>query len=160
MSTEQKSFEDRIAQINKRTKETASKNPKPKTDNVWKRLAYPAAFVGAFMLGSMVVFLTRFIQFQMVGVPEVGKVNTQDFIGIAMASLAGMVISMFLRDKQKEFASASTVGVLLTTFTFHNLVWAYPTHFEQMYSEDWVEFMQKITEPSSLYVFGITIGLS
>ncbi|WP_170560926.1 hypothetical protein [Ruegeria atlantica] len=160
MSTEHKSFEDRIAQINKRTEETASQRPKPKTESVWKRLAYPGAFVGAFALGSVVVFLTRFIQFQMVGVPEAGNVNAQDFIGIAMASLAGMVISMFLRDKQKEFASASTVGVLLTTFTFHNLVWAYPVHFEQMYSEDWVEFMQKITEPSSLYVFGITIGLS
>ncbi|WP_160116570.1 hypothetical protein [Ruegeria sp. AU67] len=58
----------------------------------------------------MVVLLTRFIQFQMVGVPEVGKVNTQDFIGIAMASLSGMVISMFLRDKQTEFESATQLG--------------------------------------------------
>ena len=160
MSTEQKSFQDRVARINQRAEEAASKAPPPRTDSIWKRLGYPASFLGAFLLGVLVVFLTRYIQLQMAGVPDPRQINTQDFVGIGLASMAGIVISLFLKDKQKEFASASTVGVLLTTFTFHNLVWKYPEFFERIYSEDWVEFIQKLTEPSSLYVFGIVIGLS
>ena len=160
VSTEQKSFQDRVAQISERAEHAASIAPRPRTDSIWKRLAYPGAFVGAFFLGMIVVFLTRYIQFLTVGVPEPGNVNAQDFIGIVLASMAGIVISMFLRGKQKEFASASTCGVLFTTFTFHNLVWEYPSLFERIFNEDWVEFMQRITDPSSLYVFGMTIALN
>lgn len=160
MSQEQKSFQDRIAGINQRVEQAAEKAPPPRTESIWQRLAYPGAFVGAFLLGVFAVFLTRYIQSQMMGVPEGGQPGIQDIIGVAMASMAGFVISLFLKDKQKEFASASTFGVLLTTFTYHNLVWKYPEAFERIYGPDWVEFVQGITEPSSLYMFGNVILLS
>ncbi|WP_170426599.1 hypothetical protein [Ruegeria arenilitoris] len=160
MNTEQKSFQDRVAQINQRAEQAASIAPGPRTETIWQRLAYPGAFIAAFTVGVTVVFLTRYIQFLSVGVPEPGQVNAQDFVGIVLASMAGIVISKFLREKQKEFAGACTAGVLFATFTFHNLVWKYPAQFERLFNEDWVEFMQRLTEPSSLYIFGLTIGLT
>ncbi len=96
----------------------------------------------------------------MVGVPQPGQANVQDAIGLCLASLAGIVISTFLREWQKEIASASTLGVFLTTFTYHNLVWQFPEVFEQVYGPDWVEFIQDLTEPSSLFMFVNTIKLS
>ncbi|CUK05741.1 hypothetical protein RUE5091_02759 [Ruegeria denitrificans] len=67
---------------------------------------------------------------------------------------------MFFKGKQKEFASACTLGVLLTTFTYHNAIWAYPDSFERIYGPDWVEFVQGITKPSSIYLFGNSIEFS
>ncbi|WP_170788969.1 hypothetical protein [Ruegeria lacuscaerulensis] len=55
--------------------------------------------------------------------PDAGDTNFPGIIGIGVASMAGFFISLFLTDKQKEFASASTAGVMTTTLTFPNLVW-------------------------------------
>jgi len=160
MSAEQSSFQDRIDRIKKNAEETASKAPRPRTESVWQRLGYPASFVGAFFLGAFTVFLTRYIQYHTMGVPEGGQLDTQEIISIILASSAGFFVSFFLKDRQKEFASSVTMGVLLTTFTYHNLVWKYPEVFEQVYGEDWVEFVEKLTEPSSLYLFGYVVKLS
>ncbi len=160
MSSEQKSFQDRVSQLKQRAEEAAKNAPPPRTESFWQRLGYPASFVGAFFLGVFAVFLTRYIQSQMVGIPESGNVGFQEYIGMAFASGAAFVISLFLKDKQKEFASVSTVGVFLTTFTYHNLVWEYPDTFELIYGPDWVEFTQEQTEPSSLYMFGNVIKLT
>ncbi len=159
MGTEQSSFQDRVERIKKNAQETASNTPPPKTESVWQRLGYPASFIGAFFLGVIAVFLTRFIQYHMVGVPGSGQLDAQEIINIGLASSAGFFVSFFLKDRQKEFASCVTAGVLFTTFTYHNLVWEYPEVFEQVYGEDWVEFIEKLTEPSSLYLFGNSVKL-
>ncbi|WP_170764850.1 hypothetical protein [Ruegeria lacuscaerulensis] len=159
MGTEQSSFQDRIERIRKNAEETSSKAPPPRTDSIWQRLGYPASFVGAFVLGVFAVFLTRYIQYHTVGVPEGGQLDAQEIINIGLASGAGFFVSFFLRDRQKEFASSVTMGVLVTTFTYHNLVWKYPDFFEVVYGEDWVEFVEKLTEPSSLYLFGNIVKL-
>lgn len=160
MAAEQSSFQDRIERIEKKAKETARKSPPPRVESIWQRLGYPASFVGAFFLGVFAAFLIRYIQYHLVGVPGSGQLGVQEIIGIGLASCAGFFVSFFLKDRQKEFASCVTAGVLLTTFTYHNLVWEYPDVFERIYGKDWVEFVEKLTEPSSLYVFGNVIKLS
>ncbi|WP_420587038.1 hypothetical protein [Ruegeria sp.] len=160
MNSDQNSFQDRVARIQSRADEAAQNAPRLKKESIWRRLGYPLAFFGAFALGVIAVFITRYIQVQMVGVPGAGEFGVQEIIGVVMASAAGFVISLFLKDRQKEFATACTVGVMATTFSYHNLVWAYPGSFEVIYGEDWVEFVQKITEPSSLYLFGNSIVFS
>lgn len=160
MQKEQKSFQDRVTSINQRAEVAASKAPPARTDSIWVRLSYPGSFIGAFFLGAIAVFLTRYFQSQLVSVPADGQPGAQDIVGIGLASMAGLFVSMLFKGKQKEFASACTLGVLLTTFTYHNAVWAYPEPFEQVYGQDWVEFVQSITKPSSIYFFGNTIELS
>ncbi|MGI9370360.1 MAG: hypothetical protein ACR2O2_16135 [Ruegeria sp.] len=143
-----------------RAEEAANNRPPPRTESLWQRLSYPVSFVGVFFLGVFAVFLTRYIQSQLVGVPDSGEASFQEIIGLGCASAAASIISLFLKDRQKEFASVSTIGVFLTTFTYHNLVWEYPDAFEQVYGPDWVEFTQERTEPSSLFLFGNVIKLT
>ncbi|WP_298853854.1 hypothetical protein [uncultured Ruegeria sp.] len=154
MGTENNSFEDRVARIKQRSQENASKVPPSRSDSIWQRLGYPTAFLGAFLLGVMAVFLTRFIQYQSVGIPVHSQVDTQDFVSLGLAGGACIMVMMFLKGKLREFAGALTVGALVTTFTFHNLVWKYPVVFEHIYGEDWVDFVKDTTEPSSLNLFG------
>lgn len=154
MDIKNNSFEDRVARIKQRSEENTSKSPPPDTESVWQRLGYPAAFLGAFSLGILAVFLSRFIQYQSVGIPVPGQVGTQDFVSLGLAGGACIMVMLFLKGKLREFAGALTVGALVTTFTFHNLVWQYPVFFERAYGEDWVEFVKDTTEPSSLNLFG------
>lgn len=157
MGTENNSFEDRVARIKQRSDANARNAPPPRTASIWQRLAYPGAFVGAFLLGICAVFLTRYIQYQSVGIPVQRQVDTQDFVSLGLAGGACIMVMLFLKGKLREFAGALTVGALLTTFTFHNLVWKYPTFFEQTYGEDWVDFVKDTTEPSSLNLFGTIV---
>ena len=160
MNEEQKLvFQARLAKINDHAQDVAEKAPRQKKDSIWRRLAYPGAFIGAFLLGVMTVFLSRFVQYHMVGIPgEVGQGN-QDIIGLVFAGMIVLTLSAVLKAKQKEFATASTVGVLIAVFTYHNLVWAAPDLFVIAYGLDWVEALMKQTEPSSLYIFGTTLSL-
>ncbi|NOD65262.1 MULTISPECIES: hypothetical protein [unclassified Ruegeria] len=157
MSTENNSFEDRVARIKQRSDEDARNAPRPRTESIWQRLAYPGAFLGAFLLGICAVFLTRYIQYQSVGIPVQRQVDTQDFVSLGLAGGACIMVMLFLKGKLREFAGALTVGALLTTVTFHNLVWKYPAFFEQTYGKDWVDFVKDTTEPSSLNLFGTIV---
>ncbi len=154
MDTKSNSFEDRVARIKKRSEENTRKSSLPRTESIWQRLGYPAAFLGAFLLGVFTVFLSRLIQYQSVGIPVPGKVGTQDFVSLGLAGGACIMVMLFLKGKLREFAGALTVGALVTTFSFHNFVWKYPVFFELVYGEDWVEFVKDTTEPSSLNLFG------
>ncbi|WP_171236016.1 hypothetical protein [Ruegeria sp. HKCCA6837] len=159
MGTEHNSFEDRVARIRQRSDENAGNAPRPRAESFWRRLAYPGAFVGAFLLGIFAVFLTRYIQYQSVGIPVLRQVDTQDFVSLGLAGGACIMVMLFLKGKLREFASALAVGALLTTFTFHNLVWNYPVFFEQTCGEDSVDFVKDTTEPSSLNFFGTILPL-
>ncbi len=151
------SFQDRVERINTRAQEAKKHAPKRKGDTIWTRLAYPAAFIGAFALGVGAFFFSRFLQLKLAGLPGEAKGSGQDFIGLALAGGVVFLISFLLKNNQKEFATMSAFAMIVTTFTFHNAVWAYPDAFEVVYGPEWVEFVQQQTEPRSLQVFHIAI---
>jgi hypothetical protein len=103
------------------------------------------------------VFLSRFVQYRLVGLPGQAQGSSQDIIGFAIAFGAVFLISFLVKGNGKEFASASAFAMLMTTFTFHNAVWAYPDLFENVYGPDWVEFIQDNTEPKSIQLFTVAI---
>ena len=157
---EQKSdFQDRVARINAKVQESSKQKPKTQGDSLLRRLAYPAGFIGAFAVGVGALFLSRYVQYRLVGLPGQAQGNAQDFIGFGIAFGAVFLISFLLKGNGKEFASASALGMMFTTFTFHNAVWANPDWFENVYGPDWVEFIQKHTEPKSIQLFTLTIEL-
>lgn len=158
MQDDQNTFQDRVARINARAEETKSKKPAKRGDGFLRRLAYPLGFVAAFALGIFAVFLSRYVQLQLVGLPGEAKGSAGDIVAFAIAFGSVFLISFLVKGNQKEFASASAFAMLLTTFTFHNAVWAYPDTFETVYGPDWVEFIQRITEPNSLQVFHMSIA--
>lgn len=161
MMEEQKSgFQARVERINARAEETSKRRPqRVRGPSLLRRLAYPMGLVGAFLLGIGAIFLSRYVQLQMVGIPGDTKGNTQDIVGLALAGGAVFLISNMLKGGQKEFASASTLAMLLTTFTYHNAVWAYPETFEQVYGRDWVKAVQDKTPASSIRFFNNVIEL-
>ena len=159
MIEEQKSaFQSRVERINARAEEASKGTSRRSGDTIWHRLSYPISFIGAFLLGVGAVFLSRYIQFQMIGVPGDPKAGSQDLISIVLAMAAIFLISFLLNGRQKEFARTSALAMMATTFTFHNAVWAYPDSFEQVYGPDWVEMVKKQTEPSSIRLFSIVIA--
>lgn len=157
MEEQKSNFQDRLARINAKAQDTSEQNPKKTGESLWARLAYPLGFVGAFALGIGAVFVSRFVQYRLVGLPGQGQGGAPDLIGFAIAFGAVFLISFLVKGGGKEFASASAFAMLMTTFTFHNAVWAYPDVFETMYGPDWVDFIQDITEPKSIQLFTMSI---
>lgn len=157
---EQKSeFQARVERINARVQEHSSQKPKVRGDSLLRRLMYPLGFIAAFALGIGAVFLSRFVQYRLVGLPGQAQGSASDIIGFVIAGGAVFLISFLVKGNGKEFASVSAVAMLMTTFTFHNAVWAYPGWFENVYGPEWVDFIQDITEPSSIQLFTMAIKL-
>ncbi len=160
MDEEQKqTFQTRLAKIDAHTQDMAAKTPKRKKDGILRRLSYPGAFVGAFFLGALTVFVSRYAQYHLVGIPGAAGQGNQDIISLVFAGMIILTMSAILKAKAKEVATASTVGVLIGVFTYHNLVWEFPDFFAAVYGQDWVDALMKLTEPSSLFIFGTTLSL-
>ena len=160
MDEEQKqTFQSRLAKIDVQAQKQAAKAPKRKKDSFLRRLAYPGAFVGAFFLGGLTVFVSRYAQYHLVGIPGAAGQGNQDIISLIFAGMIILTMSVILKAKAKEVATASTIGVLIGVFIYHNLVWEFPDFFATVYGPDWVDALMKQTEPSSLFVFGTTLTL-
>ncbi len=158
MNEEQKyAFQARVERLSTKGKERVEARSKMRKKSVvWERLAYPLSIVGALALGYFTAFLSRYVMYHMVGVPKPGSV---DIASLVFAAAIVLTMSAILKSKQKECATASTIGLLLAVFTLHNFVWEYPDVFGQIYGPDWVKAVQQQTEPSSLFVFGRVIEL-
>lgn len=158
MRDEQKlEFQLRVDRIRAKAEEAAKARPRRRTDSIWRRLGYPAAFIGAFGLGIFMVFLSRYIQYVMAGVPS--QSGAQDIGSLLIACLAVFLLSKALKIRQKEIAASCTLSMFLTIMMYHNLVWEYPETFERVYGPEWVSYVQDQTVPSSIIFFGNVIEL-
>lgn len=158
MNEEQKqAFQDRVSRLSDKGKAQAEARKKTRKKSVvLERLAFPLSILVAFALGYFTAFLSRYVMYHMVGLPEPGKV---DIASLVFAAAIILTMSAILKSKQKECATASSFGLLAAVFTLHNFVWEYPDLFERVYGADWVKSVQQQTEPSSLFVFGRVIEL-
>ncbi|WP_120501458.1 hypothetical protein [Roseovarius sp. EL26] len=158
MNEEQKqAFQDRVARLSDKGKAQVEARSKTRKKGVLlERLAFPISIIGSLALGYSTAFVSRYVMYHMVGVPKPGSV---DIASLIFAAAIVLTMSAILKSKQKECATASTIGLLLAVFTLHNFVWEYPDLFAQVYGPDWVKAVQQQTEPYSLFVFGRVIEL-
>lgn len=129
---------------------------------VQKRQTKPGVF-GLFtslLLGAACLMGARYLRWNTLGMHEGGGADdvllTIDF---GLAAIAVFILGGLLRHATFRHMVAQTAGICIMLVTMHNLIWAFPDEFAQVYSQDYVNQVQSSTAPQSLYLRGETITL-
>jgi len=122
----------------------------------WKEnFRYPAAIVGAALVGMVSVFLARYVRFQLMGGSLAGE--NADFTMLIDGGI-GIACSFFLfaalRFQGAALKTAQTLGIVAMIMIMHNFVHAVPKAFSLIFSEEWTEEVLAMTEPGSILFRG------
>lgn len=127
----------------------------------WKEnIRYPAALVGAFLVGMLAVFVARYVRFQMMGGTLAGE--DPDFTMIIDGAIgAGCSFLLFavLRFEGHAYKAAQSLGIFAMICVMHNFVHAAPGIFNKVFSEDWTNEVVAYTEPNSILFRGASFVL-
>ncbi len=169
MSSEQKSFQDRVSQLKQRAEEAAKNAPPPRTESFWQRLGYPASFVGAFFLGVFAVFLTRYIQIQMVGMASGFDATRASLFGTCFQCGEGVIFYISSMDGLSLDKAAGISGKLFSDSFFIESVAPKPPTIETVdylrpeISETYLEAESNFTDAryrSAAAMYRTTVELS
>ena len=127
----------------------------------WKEnIRYPAAMVGAFLVGMLAVFVARYVRFQMLGGSLAG--DDPDFTMIIDAAIGGgasFLLFAILRFEGHAYKAAQTMGIFAMICVMHNFVHAAPGLFGKLFSDQWTEQVVASTEPNSILFRGASFVL-
>lgn len=146
-----KNFQDRIARIeHNKPKIERRKSLRTKAREKGRNALYPLSFVGAFLLGMIIVFIVRFVRFQMSS-PEAytGDVFVLDAL---FAGMGVWVFAMMFKLKDPLLKSAQGFGTTAMLVLMHNLAFWAPQSMALLFSPHWVEAQVEWAEPNSIRV--------
>ena len=128
----------------------------------WKQnIKYPAAIVGAALLGILAVFIARYVRFHMTGGTLAGDdPDITMMIDGGIAAACSFALFSMLRFSGAEFKAAQTFGIAAMVMTMHNAVHAAPEVFDVVFSEEWTDEVIAYTEPKSILFRGVSFVLS
>jgi hypothetical protein len=123
-------------------------------DRLWRVIchtAFAASFVLAPILGAAGLILARYVRDHHYGLPLPGFDPTMDtLINLGAGWIFGVMwVSVFNMRRWGHMLMMS-IGVLIMTASFHNLVHLTPRPFVTAFSADWVASMQARTVPGTL----------
>ncbi len=154
--TPDSSFQERLNRMADRRAPIEAAKPEVDVLPEWKaNIRYPAALVGAALLGMLAVFVARFVRFHLMGGTLAG--DDPDFtmlIDGGIAAACSFLIFGMLRFEGHEFKAAQTFGIVAMIGLMHNFVHAAPGAFGLMFSKQWTEDIVTYSEPGSLYFRG------
>ncbi|PTX55846.1 hypothetical protein C8N43_0493 [Litoreibacter ponti] len=115
--------------------------------SILENAAYPASLVGAFLLGLLAVFFSRFARFHLLGIadPEADLFLATVADG-GMALAIGFCFKQMFSMEGAEWASAQAAGVAVMVASMHNLVHIWPETFSLIFDPDWTRFVLDTTD--------------
>lgn len=117
-------------------------------------------FIGSLLMGALCLMAARYLRFNELemhdGSAAADVLMTIDF---GLAAIAVFLLGAMVRHTTFRHMIAQTVGIGIMLVTMHNLVWAFPEEFAQVYSSEYVDQVRSLTAPQSLYLRGETITL-
>ncbi len=124
----------------------------------WKQnIKYPAALVGAALLGMVAVFVARYVRFHMMGGSLAGDdPDITMMIDAGIGAACSFVLFAMLRFKGAEFKAAQSFGIAAMIVVMHNAVHAAPKLFDLVFSPEWTEEVIASTEPNSILFRGVS----
>ncbi len=128
----------------------------------WKEnFKYPAAIVGAALVGMLAVLISRYVRFQLLGGSLAGEdADITMMIDGCIAAACSFALFGMMRFSGPEFKAAQSVGIAIVILCMHNLVHAMPSVFKVAFSQEWTENVVAYTEPNSILFRGISFALS
>lgn len=127
----------------------------------WKEnIKYPAAMVGAFLVGMLAVFVARYVRFQMMGGSLAGEdPDITMLIDGAIGGACSFLLFAVLRFEGAAYKTAQTFGIFAMICVMHNFVHGAPGLFNKLFSEDWTNEVIAYTEPNSILFRGASFVL-
>lgn len=116
-----------------------------------------ASVLGAAVIGLVSVPLLRLAMFHSQGLPDSSsKPELVMMIDAIFAfCIAFFLVRAILSVTSRAHMIAQVAGIWLALTSMHNLVHAYPDHWAQAFSPEWVERVIQMTEPNTLYLVGL-----
>jgi hypothetical protein len=133
----------------RRTRRTASK-----ISNVAQVLSVPLAILSgvAGNLGQ------RYSDYILNGLPTVPESPEVDMAIVAVTSAAiAILLAHLLGLRDRSLLVPKLIGVAVGMIFLHNAVHVWPATFDAAFSPMWTSHMTAMTEPSSLFIRGISI---
>ena len=152
------SFNDRLNRVAEARAPIEATKPHVPPIPDWKEnFKYPAAIVGAAIVGMLAVFVARYVRFHMMGGTLAGDdPDITMMIDAGLGAACSFVLFSMLRFSGPEFKAAQTFGIAAMVMCMHNLVHAAPTAFNLLFSEEWTEEVTTFTEPNSILFRGVS----
>ncbi len=128
------------------------------TGGLIENALYPLSLVGAFLLGVMAVFFSRFARIHLLGTadPETDIMLALVADG-AMALAIGFMFKQAFRLEGAQWASAQTMGVTVMVASMHNLFHMNPFLFSLIFTPEYVDAVLSYTEFRTLMAGGYMI---
>ncbi len=125
-----------------------------------ENIKYPLSIVGAFLVGILAVFISRYGRFHISGGTLAGEdPDLTMMIDGALAAGLGFALRTAFRFESKEYITAKMVGIAVMIATMHNLVHWTPNTFTTLFSEQWTREVVWFTEPNSILFRGVSFVL-
>ena len=120
-------------------------------------IGYPMSIVGAFLIGMLAVFITRYVRYTVAGGTLTGEdADIMMAIDGGLALAIGFVLKQIFRFSGKAQETAKTVGIFVMICVMHNLVHMWPGAFEMAFSPEWVTDVIETTEPKTILFRGVS----
>lgn len=135
----------------------SKKKKKSAGPDILDNLFIPISMIGAFLVGALAVFVTRFVRFHMMGGDLTGD-NADLWMIVDSVIAVGIVITLrsLFRFGGKALETAKTVGIVAMILTMHNFVHLAPGTFSKVFSPEWTDQVIATTEPKSILFRGIS----
>ncbi|WP_298292344.1 hypothetical protein [uncultured Litoreibacter sp.] len=128
------------------------------TGGLLENALYPLSIVGAFLLGILAVFFSRFARIHLLGTADPDTDIMLAFAADgAMALAIGFMFKQAFRMKGAEWISAQTMGVTVMVASMHNLIHLQPKLFSQIFTPDYVDAILSYTEFRTLMAAGYVL---
>ena len=161
-------FQARLARINAGDVDAVDGVIKPErrevkdvklTGGMLENALYPLSIAGAFFLGLMAVFFSRFARIHLLGTsdPETDIMMSLIADG-GMALAVGFFFKQLFKMEGAEWVGAQTMGVTVMVASMHNLIHLNPALFAKIFTPDYVKFIMSYTEFRTLQFGGYVMG--
>lgn len=119
-----------------------------------------AGMMGSLILGGVCLMMARYLRTQHLGMQDGGgEADVLMMIDFGLAAMVVFIVGAMVKHTSVRHMVAQTAGIGVMLVSMHNLIWAFPEEFAQVYSPAYVEQVRATTSPQSLYVRGETITL-
>ena len=113
----------------------------------------------SLLLGIFCVVAARYLRFHIVGIEDL-QANAQVLMAmdIGIAAILAFVVGAVLRHTKGSHMLFQVAGIAVMLVGMHNLVWLMPEEAALLFSDNYVQQVQALTTPQSIYFNGETIA--
>lgn len=115
--------------------------------------------LSSLFLGVACVMAARYLRFHIVGIEDL-QANAQVLmaIDIGIAAILAFVVGAVIKHTKLPHMAFQVAGIGMMLVSMHNLVWLLPEETALIYSDAYVQQVQSLTTPQSIYFNGATIA--